>query len=64
MRTKVKNEDKNYIIEKKQYGNFLKISAIDPLSLKEVSIIGPVDAPKEYLEKMVIQKLELKIKAK
>lgn len=60
----MKNTDEGYIIEKKAYGKFIKVSAIDPTTLSEVSITGSINAPKEYLEKMAIQKLELKIKAK
>jgi hypothetical protein len=39
-------------------GNSVKVSAIDPVTLREVSIIGPVTAGEEALKRAARQKLD------
>ncbi len=46
------------IIEFHQIGNSVKVSAIDPETLVEVSIVGPPDAGEETLKRTAIRKLE------
>ena len=38
-------------------GNSVKVSAVDPVTLREVSIIGPVTAGEEALKRAALQKL-------
>ncbi len=46
------------IIEFQQIGNAVKVSAVDPVSMVEVSIVGPPDAGEETLKRTAIRKLE------
>ena len=39
-------------------GNSVKVSAVDPVTLREVSIIGPVTAGEEALKRAARQKLD------
>ncbi len=48
----------NYIIEYIPIGGYVKVSAIDPFSGKEVSIVGDAAASKETLSNLAIKKLE------
>ena len=50
--------NEGYIIEFYQVGNSVKVSAIDPVSLKEVSIVGDPKAGEDELTKLAVQKLE------
>ncbi len=47
-----------YIIEFVPNGKFMKVSAIDPDTLLEVSIVGSVTASKMELQSIAVQKLE------
>jgi hypothetical protein len=38
-------------------GNSVKVCAVDPVTLREVSIIGPVSAGEEALKRAALQKL-------
>jgi phosphoheptose isomerase len=38
-------------------GNSVKVCAIDPVTMREVSIIGPVTAGEEALKRAALQKL-------
>lgn len=49
---------KEYYIEFYVVGNFIKVSAADPVTLKEAVVMGPLNASKEDLKKLAIQKLE------
>ncbi|MFQ5783430.1 MAG: hypothetical protein ACE5H8_01245 [Alphaproteobacteria bacterium] len=56
-----KNGDSNnddVIIEFRQVGNAVKVSAMDPRTLTEVSIVGPLTATKDTLTRNVLRKLE------
>ena len=46
------------IIEFHQIGNSVKVSAMDPVTLTEVSIVGPANAGEEVLKRNVLRKLE------
>jgi len=46
------------IIEFHQIGNSVKVSAIDPETLVEVSIVGPPSASDAMLKRTAIRKLE------
>ena len=46
------------IIEFHRIGNSVKVSAMDPATLTEVSIVGPANAGEETLTRNVLRKLE------
>lgn len=48
---------KNYIVEFHQHGTSVKVSAIDPVTLTEVSIVGPSSAGQEELSRTAVNKL-------
>ena len=50
--------DEDIIIEFHRIGSSVKVSAIDPVSLTEVSIVGPANAGEEILKHNVLRKLE------
>lgn len=45
------------LIEFAPVGNCVKVSAIDPQTLTEVSIVGPATASREHLTKTAVKKL-------
>ncbi len=47
-----------YLLEFRRIGNSVKVSAIDPLTAQEVSIVGPADAGQEELTRVAIRKLK------
>ena len=51
-------ENGDIIIEYRQLGNSVRVSAMDTKSLTEVSIVGPADAGEETLKRNVLRKLE------
>lgn len=46
------------IIEYRQLGNSVRVSAMDTKTLIEVTIVGPADAGEEALKQTVLRKLE------
>ncbi len=50
--------DDDVIIEFRRIGGSVKVSAIDPRTLTEVSIVGPATAGEEELKRTVLNKLE------
>lgn len=46
------------IIEFHRIGSSVKVSAMDPSTLTEVSIVGPANAGEEILKHNVLRKLE------
>lgn len=50
--------DQDIIIEFHRIGNSVKVSAMDPATLTEVSIVGPANAGEEMLKRNVLRKLE------
>lgn len=49
--------DDSYIVEYVVIGNSVKATAFDPVTMKEVSIIGDINMPKKQLAKLAIRKL-------
>ena len=49
--------DPRIIIEFIQVGAYVKVSAVDPVSLVEVSIVGDPSASRDTLEQTAIKKL-------
>jgi len=47
-----------YIIEYHQVGNSIRVSALDPRSLTEVTIIGAPGLTRQHLAQSAIRKLE------
>jgi len=52
------------IIEFFPLGNFMKVSAMDALTLTEISIQGPVNAPQEILKRNALKRLEYVLRKK
>ncbi|MCH7942918.1 MAG: hypothetical protein IIB67_06780 [Proteobacteria bacterium] len=50
--------EQDIIIEFTRIGSSVKVSAMDPVSLTEVSIVGPANASEEILKHNVLRKLE------
>lgn len=50
--------DERFLIEFRQIGASMKVSAIDPVTDTEVSIIGPSSAPRQQLIAGAVAKLE------
>ncbi|MDB2414842.1 hypothetical protein N9W34_03630 [Rickettsiales bacterium] len=50
--------DGQYYIEFHAIGNSVKVSAVDPVTLEEVSIISPSHISRHEMEKVAIKKLE------
>ena len=51
-------DDQGYIIEFHQVGNAVKVTAMDPVTLTEVTIIGAPSAGDTELTRLVVRKLE------
>ena len=47
-----------YILEFHKVGNSVKVTAIDPATGKEATIISPLNVPQEQASKIAVQKLE------
>lgn len=52
------NNDTNYIIEFYAIGNSVKVTAIDPMTGTEATIVGPAKATKKELMDGAVKKLE------
>ena len=52
------NDAGEYLVEFIQIGSSVKVSAIDPVSGREVSIIGPATASRDYLSRTAVNKLK------
>ena len=48
----------SYLVEFQAIGNAVKVSALDPATLLEVSILGPTTATETELSRLAVQKLE------
>ena len=46
-----------YLLEFQQFGTFVKVAAVDPLSGVEVAIVGPASAGEAALTDVAIRKL-------
>ncbi len=53
-----KDAEGGYIIEFVSMGNMVKVSAIDPVTKREVSIVGDPAAGKEALSRLAVRKLQ------
>lgn len=53
-----KSGDGEVILEFQQIGSIVKVIAVDPVSLVEVSIMGPASAGQEVLKRNAINKLQ------
>lgn len=51
------SRSREILFEFSAVGNAVKVSAVDPISMREVSIIGPVTAGEEALKRAALQKL-------
>lgn len=47
-----------YIIEFVAVGRSVKVTAFDPVSLKEVSVIGTPSVPRKQLAELAVRKLQ------
>ena len=47
-----------YLVEFQQVGNTVKVSAVDPVTNIEVSIVGDPAASQDELTRVAVQKLE------
>ena len=52
------SEADNYIIEFTQVGASVKVTAVDPRTLTEVSIVGGAQYSQEFLTRQAVKKLE------
>ncbi len=52
------DDEGDYIVEFRVVGNAVKVSAVDPATLTEVSIVGPVTAGRAELEQAAVRKLK------
>lgn len=50
-------EREGFIVEFHQVGNSIKVTAFDPLTLTEASIVGSPNAGKEQLSQLAVRKL-------
>ena len=48
----------SYLVEFQAIGNAVKVSALDPATLLEVSILGPTTATETELSRLAVQNLE------
>lgn len=49
--------EEGYILEFQQLGNSVKVTAIDPITMHEAVVIGPLNATQEQLAQLAIRKL-------
>lgn len=58
MRRRRKNLDETrVIVEFTQVGHYIKVSAVDPVTFTEVSIVGDPAASQDHLERLAVRKL-------
>ncbi len=51
-------QNRSYLVEFHSIGNAVKVSAIDPATMVEVSIVGPTTASEMELSRLAVRKLE------
>ena len=61
---KIPEDDKRFIIECIYMGRYAKVSAIDPVTATEVSIVGDASRSKRELERVAVRKLEYVLQKK
>ncbi|MCF6195111.1 MAG: hypothetical protein L3J50_00295 [Emcibacter sp.] len=47
-----------YLVEFIQVGSYMKVSAVDTVSGREVSIVGPASASRNQLSRVAVNKLK------
>jgi hypothetical protein len=52
-----RTREHNIIFEIIRMGDYVKVSAIDPVSTVEVSVVGPAKGPLEPIKMVALQKL-------
>lgn len=52
------NDNREYILEFIELGGSVKVSAIDPVTQREVSIVGSPKATRQELTQIAVRKLE------
>ena len=52
------DEQGGYIVEFVKLGTALKVTAIDPVTMREVSMVGDPKLPRKHLAKAAIEKLQ------
>jgi len=52
------NDEGKYLVEFIQIGTSVKVSAVDPVSGREVSIVGPATATRDHLSRVAVNKLK------
>ncbi len=52
------DDNTEFLIEYRVVGNSVKVSAVDPVTLTEVTIVGPLSAGKEELMRNAVNKLK------
>jgi len=52
------SDEQGYIIEFHRIGNAVKVSAMDPVTLTEVSMVGAANVSDTELTRLVVRKLE------
>ncbi len=50
--------ERDVLLEFRQIGDYVKVTAIDPVSLREVSIVGSPRTPEPDLIRLVLRKLD------
>jgi len=50
--------ERSYLVEFQTIGNSVKVSALDPVTLLEVSIVGPTNVSEAELSRLAVRKLE------
>ena len=53
-----KSQGAEFLIEYQVVGQSVKVCAVDPVTLTEVSIVGPVTAGRTELQRNAVRKLE------
>ncbi len=56
------DKENGYIVEYVAIGNSVKVTAFDPITLKEVSVIGATNMQRKQLAKLAVRKLIYMIK--
>ncbi|MFP6699584.1 MAG: hypothetical protein VCF08_22250 [Alphaproteobacteria bacterium] len=51
-------QKRSYLVEFQAIGNAVKVSALDPATLLEFSILGPTTATETEFSRLAVQKLE------
>ncbi len=49
---------REYLIEMRRVGDYIKVAAIDPVTNTEVSIVGSARATERQLQRVAVRKLE------